>query len=177
MKGTTVTINYVRDEDNIIEEEYTPDIKAGKEIKIKNMKNDSYNLYIGCELQIREENVENKFKGYIGDIIILNIKNSKDKNGIEFNKYLLNLARHYSNILSIFSENLEEFDFNNNIENDPNYLKYKEKIKEFNDNKLFKSIKPMNYLHKMKKKKRKQKFSYLLEKHIYLLLFSLQKDL
>ena len=142
-KGTSININYVKDEDLIDKEEYIPDIKSGLKIKIKNMKSESLNLYIGCGIQMREGNVENAFKGYIGDIFIFNIKNFKDKNGIEFNKYLLNLQRHYSNILSIFSENLEEFDFNNNIENDPNYLKYKEKIKEFNDNdnKLFKSIK------------------------------------
>ena len=61
-------------------------------------------MYIGCDVENRNDIIKNQFRGYLGDIIILNTKNIKDRNGLEIEKNLLNLGRNYSEILSIFTQ-------------------------------------------------------------------------
>ena len=147
MQSSTIKINYVRDDRNSDKKEKKPNVLSGVELKIKNIKNENLTMFIGCEMPRagpKKGKIENKFKGFIGDIIILNSKNIKDKIELEFIKYLLYLGGDYSTILSLFTENLNKFLYTDKISNtDPNYIELKEQINKFDENehKLFKSIK------------------------------------
>ena len=138
-----VKINYIKNDKNL------KHINSGKEFKIKNLKNENLLLLFGCEkFKIkREEKIENKFRGFLGDIIILNTKNIKEKNEGDFDKYLLNLEGNYYKILSVFEENLKEFYSKNAITNNSNIFELKEIFKLSRKNieiiispKLFESI-------------------------------------
>ena len=148
MQSSSIKINYVRDELITDGNESKPKILSGMDLKLKNFKNENLSLYIGREISGEGKNfrkIKNKFKGFIGDIIILNTKNIKNKLDLEFKKYLLYLEGNYSLIFSLITENLNEFQYtDNNInDNNPNYIELKEQINRFveNENKLFKSIK------------------------------------
>ena len=145
MKSTEINVIYVKDDNRKKKLEFETDPKNGREIKIKNFKNENIDIYFGCDFDARTgTEIVNKFHGIIGDIFILNTKNIKNS-GIEneFIKLLLSLERNYVNILPILGEINENNIFiddknNNNIK----YFELKEKIKELvkNENKFFNTI-------------------------------------
>ena len=133
-----INVKYVKDCDNKAHRK-NKSILTGKELKIKGSMKKNYNMYFGCE--IKSNNIINKFRGFFGDIIILDIKN-KSINNIKFSELLLHLEGNYNEIVSIFCEN------DNNIfmiynSNFPNFIELKNKIKTFEekDNPLYNSIK------------------------------------
>ena len=141
MQPNVVKINYVKDDKNN-KDDFSKNVLNGLDLKFKSFKNENLCIYFGCQQNIRKGILENKFRGFLGDIIILNMKNIKDKSDLEFQKYLLNLGGNYYKILSIFSENISEFKFTYDLDFNPKYNELKEQIKQFNDydNKLFKAI-------------------------------------
>ena len=148
MHQTTLKVFFVKDKIEQNLEEFKVNIKNGKELKIKNFKNENFTIYFGCEYKSIQENSKfNNFSGFLGDIIIINSKNLKNSiNNININEILMSLEGNYSDILSIIEENQE-----NNIfikkksanNKKPKFIELKEKIKLFgeNENKLFDSIK------------------------------------
>ena len=107
----SVKINYIKSSEKLNKGDSQKQINSGKDFKIKNFKNENLSLFFGCEnIRIKRENkIQNKFRGFLGDIIILNTKNIKEKNEGDFDKYLLSLEGNYYKILSLFEENLYEF--------------------------------------------------------------------
>ena len=130
LKGKAqITISYVREDEK--NKPNSTHMYYGKELTVKNFKNENLVLYIGYEnSQGPKRNLEeNTFRGFIGDIFILNTKNIKEKNEKDLENNLLNLDGNYKDILSILSENKEGFDFKNQeINNNPSYIKVKENI-------------------------------------------------
>ena len=145
MQQSIIKINYVRDEQNPVKEKYKANILSGRELKIKNIKEDNLCMYIGCEKMISKIHygrIDNKFKGFIGDIIIINTKNIKEKIDLEFEKYLLNLEGNYNKIFSLFAEDMNGLMFKNKIINNKNFIELKKNIKKFDedDHKLYLGI-------------------------------------
>ena len=145
MQQSIIKINYVRDEQKPGKEKYKANILSGKELKIKNIKDDNLCMYIGCEKMISKHHcgsIDNKFKGFIGDIIIINTKNIKETINSEFENYLLNLEGNYNKIFSIFTEDMNGLMFNNKLINNRKFNELKKQIKKFDedDYKLYKGF-------------------------------------
>jgi len=130
MKGKAqITISYVREDEK--NKPNSTHVYYGKELTVKNFKNENLMLYIGYENAQNQKRIEedNTFRGFIGDIFILNTKNIKEKNEKDLENYLLNLDGNYKDILTILSENKEGIDFKNQeINNNNSYIKVKENI-------------------------------------------------
>ena len=145
-QSRSIIIKYIRDEDNLKDMDNIK-VNSGKILEIKNFKTDSLCFFFGCELikyNIEMLKVENNFKGFIGDIIFLNMKNIKEKGENELEKILLGLKGNYHKIISIFTEKIKEFAFSykskaTNIKLDR--IKEMLLIYDDNENKLFNSIK------------------------------------
>ena len=135
-----INMKYVKDIDgkNIKKKSI---ISSGKEIKIKGSMKKNYTIYFGCEM--KSNTIINKFRGFFGEIIVLDIKN-KNLNNIKFSELLLNLERNYNDIVSIIGENSNNIFINYNNDN-PIFIHIKNKIKNLEekdkDNPLYNSIK------------------------------------
>ena len=146
MHHTSIKVNYIRD--NIYtnnKEDVKKELKEDiKEIKIKNFRTEDFSLYFGCDINNNGQDIINKFRGYIGDIIILNGANFKNLyDNTEIDKLLFNLKGKYPDIFSLSAEIQESNIFIKNENNGPNFIELKEKIKTFRDNEntLFDAIK------------------------------------
>ena len=144
MHQTSIKVNYIKDNKNNKE-----DLKGDKkEIKIKNFRTEDFSIYFGCDINnTGQDLIINKFRGYIGDIIILNGANFKNLyDNIEIDNLLFNLKGNYSDILSLSAEIQEYNIFFNNKNNSPKFIEIKEKIKSFgeNENTLFDAIRIIN---------------------------------
>ena len=111
---------------NIIKTRYIKDSSKdsynGFDVKIKNIKKDNLKIVFGCNLNPRTNKIENKFRGFMGDIIIFNSKNYKVGNS---NKnfegdFIVNLKGEYNEIynLLIEKENQENNIFINKKQNE-----------------------------------------------------------
>ena len=111
---------------NIIKTRYIKDSSKdsynGVDVKIKNIKKDNLKIVFGCNLNPRTNKIENKFRGFMGDIIIFNSKNYKVGNS---NKnfegdFIVNLKGEYNEIynLLIEKENQENNIFINKKQNE-----------------------------------------------------------
>ena len=100
---------YVKEEImNINKKDFRPKIFYGKNMEFKKMKIDNLRLFIGFENNKKGWiNINNNFKGFIGDIFIYN-KNSKSSNYNENENILLNLGGNYSTIFSSFLKNQKD---------------------------------------------------------------------
>ena len=145
MKNISIKIKYIKTDENN-NDPYNSHSFSGRELIIKNFKNDNLSLYFGCKLNKMKGEIENEFIGFFGDIIILNTKNIKEKNekNLEIDDYLLNLQGNYCKFLDILEEKNENriFEYNNTT-NNPKFIQLKEKILEYNENdfKLLNNIK------------------------------------
>ena len=143
MHQTSIKVNYIKD--NI----YTnnkEDIKTDiKEIKIKNFRTEDISIYFGCYINNNGQDIIiNKFRGYIGDTIILNGSTFKYLyDNIEIDNLLFILKGNYSDIFTLSAEIQENNIFIKNKNNSPEIIQIKEKIKSFwdNENALFDAIK------------------------------------
>ena len=139
MHSTSIKVHFIKDKKDLNKEDFKVDIKNGNEIKIKNFKSENFSLNFGYD----EADKSNKnFRGFLGDIIIINSKNIKNYNIIDINNSLLTLEGKYSDILPILEENFDNNIFISNKKTDnenKNFQYLKEKIKAFgeNENKLF----------------------------------------
>ena len=149
-QSRNIRIKYIKDEENnIIENEnnlLNTKVSSGKTLEIKNFKTENLCMLFGCEIKqynIEQLKVENNFKGFIGDIVILNMKNIKEKTDNELEKILLQLKGNYHEIFSLFSGNIKEYAFayKNQININLNLLKEMLMKYDENENKLFNSIK------------------------------------
>ena len=145
--SVTVKISYVKDDIYPNKKESELDLKNGKEMKIKNFKNENLSIYFGCEIDFDHENKRvNRFRGFLGDIFILNSKNIKNSdnsnNDNDFIKSVLSLKRNYSDIINIFGDNDENNIFIKKKNTNFKYIELKEKIQSLaeNENKLFNTI-------------------------------------
>jgi hypothetical protein len=128
---------------NCAKDEIMENSEIEYELKNKNIKNEC-NLYFGCEIDqtVIPNNIKNTFRGFIGDIIILNAKNIKNA-GIkveEFLRSLLSLKGDYGDIISIFGKNNEN---NRYLNLSGDHYFNNEKIKKYDDKKslIFSDIK------------------------------------
>ena len=145
MKSSEINVTYVKDDNRKKKLEYEIEPKNGREIKIKNFKNENIGIYFGCDFDNKKAyKLVNKFHGFIGDIFILNTKNIKNSDiENEFIKLILSLEGKYINLLSIFGGKYENNIYMNFKEdNNSKYIELKEKIKDLakNENKFFNTI-------------------------------------
>ena len=122
MHSTNIRTFYVRDDDRKDKKEYKVDPKNGTELKIKNFKNENFSIIFGFDYDdIDEDIIINKFRGFIGDIFILNRKNIKSSgnsiNDDEFSKLLLSFEGNYRDIITIFEDNENNIFLENNNKN------------------------------------------------------------
>ena len=143
-----IKANFIKDDNNPNWKRYKPDPKNGKEFKTKNLKNENITIYFGSELDTKSGKIVNKFRGFIGDIIILNSKHLKDSGNSskskDISKILLHLERQYKDIPSIFGEKVEDNIFiNKNFRQNKNYTDLINEIHcyEKNEKNIFESIK------------------------------------
>ena len=147
VQSTTIKTIYIKDDNRKDKKEYDVELKNGMDLKLKNIKSDNISMVFGCDLDFMEDDkIINKFRGFIGDIIILNRKNIKNT-GIcgkddEFSKILLSFEGNYRDILSILGESYDYIfagDNNNNLK----LYELREKIKNCyeNENKMSDTIK------------------------------------
>ena len=148
MQSPTIKGNFIKDDNNPNWERYKPDPKNGKEFRAKNLKNENITIYFGSELDTKSGKIINKFRGFIGDIIILNSKHLKYSGNSNLNhelsKILLHLERDYKDIPYIFGEKVEGNIFiNKNVNKNKNYEDLINEIHcyEKNEKKIFESIK------------------------------------
>ena len=121
--------------DNIIRARYIKDtsgkdeFNCGYEIKLKNFKNENIKIYFGCDVHLKKDKIQNKFKGIIGDIIIFNSKNYKYLNTSSKNffegDFIIPLKGNYKKFVNLLIECQE----NNIIINKKEILELKEKMK------------------------------------------------
>ena len=138
-QSSSMKIYYIKD-NNILENEKKK-MKNGKELKIKNFKNENISICFGCDINSKDpDKIINKFRGFIGDIIILNTKNIKNNNIDSFHELLLSLKGNYKDILYIIGETQNNNIFLNCFNNNNNI---KDKIINFSEkeNKLLDDIK------------------------------------
>ena len=140
-----VKINYIKD-DNLSNKKNDLYLKNGEEMKIKNFKNENLSIYFGCKIDFSKDNKRiNRFRGFLGDIFIINSKNIKNSdnfnNDIDFIKLVLSLKRNYIDIITIFLDKDENI-FIKKKNNDNKFIELKEKMKSLveNENKLFNTI-------------------------------------
>ena len=119
MHSTIIRTFYVRDDDRKDKKEYKVDPKNGTELKIRN---DNFSIIFGFDFDdINNDIIINKFRGFIGDIIILNRKNIKSQgnsiNDDEFSKLLLSFEGNYRDIITIFEDNENYIFLENNNKN------------------------------------------------------------
>ena len=142
MHSTTIKTFFVKDNNNSNKEENKVEIKNGKEIKIKNFKSENFILNFGYD---EADKINKNIIGFLGDIIIINLKNMKNYNIPDIINSFLTLERQYCDILNILEEKFDNNIFivnkSTDIEN-KKFIGLKEKIKGFgeNDNKLINSI-------------------------------------
>ena len=144
---TIIKTIYVKDVERKNKKEYDVELKNGLEVKIKNFKTDNISLVFGCDFDlIEDDKIINKYRGFIGDIIIINRKNIKNTgmcgNEDEFSKLLLSFEGNYRDILKVFGEN-EDNIFIGEDDNNPKINEIRTKIKNCyeNENKLYDTIK------------------------------------
>lgn len=148
MQSSTIKAHFIKDDNDVNWKRYKPDPKNGKEFKTKNLKNENITIYFGSELDTKSGKLINKFRGFIGDIIILNSKHLKysgnSSQNKEFNKILLHLERDYKDIPWIFGKKVEDNIFiNKNVNKNKNYLELINEIHcyEKSEKNIFESIK------------------------------------
>ena len=148
MHSSYIKVNYAKDAD-LNNEKNKNMINNGRELKIKNFKLENVSIYFGLESNPNKPNSKNnnKFIGFIGDILLFNmkyIKNSSISNCIdEFNRAILSLNGNYFDIISILEDNNEKNIFINHNNKYLNELKNKFKSFGESENKLYDSIKMM----------------------------------
>jgi hypothetical protein len=128
--GPVINVKYVKDDDskdngntkNVL-------IYNSKEIKIKGLLKKNYTIYFGCEKQ--SNSIINKFRGFMGDIFFLDIKD-KTINNNTISELLLNLRGNYNEIVTIFNESDNNIFMNYKIKN-PEFIELKNKIKAFDE--------------------------------------------
>ena len=148
VQNTIIKTIYVKDDDRKNKKEYDVEIKNGMELKIKNFKSDNISIVFGCDFDFMEDDkIINKFRGFIGDIIIINRKNIKNT-GIfskddELSKILLSFEGNYRDVLTILGEYYDYIFIGDNNNNNPKMYELREKIKNCyeNENKMFDTIK------------------------------------
>ena len=143
MRSNVVNVNYVKDNSDLSTKDYILKSFNGLEIHLKTFINENFTINFGCEIDKNDPNkIINKFRGFIGDIIILNTGNIKESvNDQEFRKILLNLEGDYNKIISIFGESDDNI-FMKNQNMNPKLIEFKKKIKVFdNNNSLYNSLK------------------------------------
>ena len=148
MQSSTIKANFIKDDNNPNWKRYNPDPKNGREFRTKNLKNENITIYFGSELDSMSGKMINKFRGFIGDIIILNSKHLKysgsSNQSKDLSKKLLHFERDYKDIAYIFGENIENNIFINKKPNrNKNYIDLINDIHfyEKNENTIYESIK------------------------------------
>ena len=130
-----IKIKYIKD-DNTENEDL--EIYSGANIKYKNINNIN-KFCFGCDRirKKRQNTFENKFNGFIGDVIILNVKHNKGFNDSKLFEEILKLKYNYGYIIKLLSEK------NNIIQAD---CSYKEEYNStFNDiKKIYENIQIRN---------------------------------
>ena len=121
-----------------IKDNYT-NCYSGLDIKIKNFKKDNIKLYFGCGLNPMTNEIENKFKGFFGDIIVFNSKNYKIGNASDNFQvdFILELRGDYKDINNFILE--KENQENNIFINKKKNLILKEKLKDKDIDKIINS--------------------------------------
>ena len=147
-KKKEIKIIYIKDIDNNYDSETkkgesNTKVSLGKEIKIKNIKQDNLKICIGCK---RGKNFENNFNGFIGDFIILNAKHIKDKKDQELNELyenILKLKGNYIDLIKILSNNENSInkDTYDNIEYNSTFNESKKILEKFKNNEKFEKFK------------------------------------
>ena len=148
MHSTVVKFNYVKDDPRPNKKDFEVDSKSGKTLKIQNFKTENFCIYFGSEINnVGEAKRISRFHGFFGHIFILNSKNIKNyesnNDNNDFIQLLLSLEKNYSDILSIFRDNI-----NNNISSikeksrNPKFIKIQKNIITLSENesKLFNTI-------------------------------------
>ena len=147
--STIIKTIYVKDDDRKNKKEYEVEFKNGMELKIKNFKTDNISIGFGCDFDFIEDNkVINTFRGFFGDIIIINRKNIKVTgigNDDEFSKLLLSFEGNYRDIVTFLGENYDNIYIGDDDNNNPKFYEIRDKIKNCyeNENKMFDIIKSL----------------------------------
>ena len=113
MFKTTIKTRYIKDKEK--------KFYNGRAVSIKNFKKENMKLYFGCHLNLQTNEIENKFKGFIGDIIIFNSKNNKSSNSTNNfeDDFIIGLKGNYKDLYNILLEkdNQEKYIFINKKRN------------------------------------------------------------
>ena len=117
----SIKTRYIKDTDN--------NCYNGLEIKIKNFKKENIKLFFGCNINPSTNKIENKFKGFLGNIFIFNSKNYKTGNANDNfeGDFILELKGDYKSIYNLILE--KENPENNIFINKQRNLLLKEKLK------------------------------------------------
>ena len=104
-QSDTLKISYIYDEIIFDDENDSKTItRKLNEIKIKSFKATNIIMYIGCQMS-NNNTIINKFTGFIGPVLLLNIKNMKFNDNLDIEKILFELKGNYSISVLLSIEN------------------------------------------------------------------------
>ena len=130
------------------------EIKELEEINIESFKSGKKNIYIGCDINnynpiVLTNMPQNTFTGFMGTVIILDLKKLSKKGPEEILKYILELKGDYASIFPILLENNEYktffYDNTKKYNNKEEYTSQYNEIKKLNspESKFVESIKAL----------------------------------